>query len=228
MQANCPSCGNRIAVDDAKVPDRPFQVKCPKCQSMVRFPGKAAAEAAPPPPPPPAPEPAAAAPASEEMRAQLMAQIRREMTSGPDTSGDRALIALPEKSHAGAMTLVLSRNGFEVDTLDDAAEGGRLLEQGVYDVVVTARLAGTAMKESLYQRISRLGSEARRNVFLILVGDEFKTGDGTQAWACQADLVVNSREAASVDSVFRGAMAERNRLYKVFLEARKRFEAAGG
>jgi predicted Zn finger-like uncharacterized protein len=229
VQANCPSCGNRIAVDDAKVPERPFQVKCPKCQSMVRFPGKGAAEAAPPPPPaPPAPEPVAAAPASEEMRAQMMAQIRREMTSGPDTSGDRALIALPEKNHAGVMALVLSRHGYEVDTFDDAAEGGRLLEQGVYDVVVTARLAGTAMKESLYQRLSRLGSEARRNVFLILVGDEFKTGDGTQAWACQADLVINSREAASADAVFRGAMSERNRLYKVFTEARKRFEAAGG
>lgn len=227
MQANCPSCGNRIAVDDAKVPDRPFQVKCPKCQNMVRFPGKGAAEAAPP-PPPPAPEPAPAAPPSEEMRAQMMAQLRREMTSGPDTSGDRALIALPEKNHAGAMTLVLSRHGYEVDTFDDPAEGGRLLEQGVYDVVVTARLAGTAMKESLYQRISRLGSEARRGVFLILVGDEFKTGDGTQAWACQADLVVNSRETASADSVFRAAMAERNRLYKVFVEARKRFDAAGG
>jgi predicted Zn finger-like uncharacterized protein len=227
VQANCPSCGNRIAVDDAKVPDRPFQVKCPKCQSMVRFPGKAAAETAAP--PPPADEPIAAPPAaaSDEMRAQMMAQIRREMHSGPDTSGDRGLIALPEKSHAGAMTLVLTRLGYQVDTFDDPAEGGRLLEQGVYDVVVTARIAGTAMKESLYQRIARLGGDARRSLFLVLVGDEFKTGDGTQAWACQADLVVNSREAAASDSVFRSVFAERNRIYQVFLEARKRFEAAG-
>lgn len=226
MQANCPSCGNRIAVDDAKVPDRPFQVKCPKCQAMVRFPGRAAAESAPAAPPPAPPEPPA--PEAEEMRAQMMAQIRREMTSGPDTSGDRALIALPEKGHAGAMTLVLSRLGYQVDTFDDPAEGGRLLEQGVYDVVVTARLAGTATRESLYQRIARLGGDARRTVFLVLVGDDFKTGDGTQAWSCQADLVVNSREAAASDAVFRSTLAERNRLYQAFNEARKRFEAAGG
>jgi twitching motility protein PilT len=32
-----------ITIDDAKVPDRPFGVKCPKCQTVVKLPGKAAA-----------------------------------------------------------------------------------------------------------------------------------------------------------------------------------------
>ena len=31
--------------------------------------------------------------------------------------------------------------------------------------------------------MSRLSPDARRRVFLVLVGDEFKTGDGTQAFA---------------------------------------------
>jgi predicted Zn finger-like uncharacterized protein len=43
VQANCTSCAQRIVIDDAKVPDRPFSVKCPKCQTVVRFPGKGAA-----------------------------------------------------------------------------------------------------------------------------------------------------------------------------------------
>jgi twitching motility protein PilT len=45
VQATCPQCANLIAIDDAKVPDRPFGVKCPKCQSVVRLAGKAAAVA---------------------------------------------------------------------------------------------------------------------------------------------------------------------------------------
>ena len=43
MQANCTNCPQRIVIDDAKVPDRAFSVKCPKCQTVVRFPGKGAA-----------------------------------------------------------------------------------------------------------------------------------------------------------------------------------------
>jgi predicted Zn finger-like uncharacterized protein len=232
MQANCPNCSNRIVIDDAKVPERAFQVKCPKCQMLVRFPGKAAAAEAPPAPAPAAtaePSAAPAAESSDEMRAQMMAQVRREMatTTTAEPNGERALIALSEKSQAGAMTLVLTRLGYQVDTFDDPAEGGRLLEQGVYDVVVTAKIAGSLMKESLYQRMARLGAEARRRVLLVLVGDEFKTGDGTQAWSFQADLVINSRETAAADAVFRSVAGERNRVYQCFTEARKRFEASG-
>jgi hypothetical protein len=32
---------------------------------------------------------------------------------------------------------------------------------------------------------------------VIVVGDEIKTGDGTQAWASTADLVLNTRDAAN-------------------------------
>jgi twitching motility protein PilT len=58
MQAECPACGQRVAVDDARAPAAAFAVKCPKCQNPVRFPGRqagAAAQARPAPVPAPAP-----------------------------------------------------------------------------------------------------------------------------------------------------------------------------
>jgi twitching motility protein PilT len=41
VQTTCPQCAQRIVVDDAKAPDRPFSVRCPKCQTLVKFPGRA-------------------------------------------------------------------------------------------------------------------------------------------------------------------------------------------
>ncbi len=58
MQASCPQCAQAIIIPDAKVPDRPFTVKCPKCQAAVRLAGRGAAPAAAPPPEAPAPPPA--------------------------------------------------------------------------------------------------------------------------------------------------------------------------
>jgi hypothetical protein len=208
-------------VDDAKVPDRAFSVKCPKCQTVVKFPGRSVA--------PTLAEAAVAEPAAssaEEMRAQLMAQLRREMGAG-EASGTagRALVAVPDRALAGAITVPLTRQGYGVDTLEDWEEGARLLEQGIYNLVATTR-APAAKGESLFQRMSRLNPEGRRRVFLILIGDEFKTGDGAQAFAVTADLVVNSRDAGSVDAVLRSTLAERTRLYQVFLDARHRFEAS--
>lgn len=234
MQTLCPQCSQKIAIDDAKVPDRPFNVRCPKCQSVVKLPGKGAPAAAPaeatpaPPPTPPAAVPSPAAAESEETRAQMMAQIRREISLSESRPGEmRALVALPDRSLSAAITVVLTRQGYQVDTLDDWEEGARLIEQGVFNLVTTSRLAAAAGKgETLYQRINRMSPEGRRGIFVVLLGDEFKTGDGTQAWATLADLVINSRDAASADAVLRSTLNERFRLFQVYLDARRRHEAS--
>jgi predicted Zn finger-like uncharacterized protein len=35
MIVNCPNCTTRLQLDDAKVPARPFSVRCPKCQQII-------------------------------------------------------------------------------------------------------------------------------------------------------------------------------------------------
>ncbi len=238
MQANCTSCAQRIVIDDAKVPDRPFSVKCPKCQTVVRFPGKGAA-------------PVVSAPGTSSFASNLPAGA---YPAAPPTSAFPAYPAAPgaasaaapgsapapppaaatgpaaassgDRAQAGAMALPLTRVGYQVDTVDNPEEGARLLEQGVYDLVVATRAAAGSGRESLYQRLSRLSPEGRRRIFVVLVGDEFKTGDGTQAWAVMADVVVAARDIPNADAVLLPALAERTRLYQVFTDARKRFEVA--
>jgi predicted Zn finger-like uncharacterized protein len=236
VQASCPKCAQKIVIDDARVPDRAFSVKCPKCQTAVKFAGKAAA-AAPAAPPSAAPAPPAAmdsGPATdpEALRAEMMAQVRREMTLGGEAvraGGGRALVALADRGQTGSITLPLSRQGYHVDTMDNHEEASRLIEQGVYDIVVATRgPAPGGAKESLYQRLSRLSPDARRRVFLVLVGDDFKTGDGVQAWSVTADLVLNTRDLANADAVLTKTVDERNRMYQTFLDARRRFEATAG
>ena len=75
------------------------------------------------------------------------------------------------------MQQALERLGFHVDVVDDIEEGARLLEQGVYEVAVTSRAgAEPGQPETLAQRMLRMPLDARRRVFVILVGDEFRTG----------------------------------------------------
>jgi predicted Zn finger-like uncharacterized protein len=228
VQVQCPQCSARIQIDDAKVPDRPFKVKCPKCQAVMTLPGRGAeapgaetpiagggpaaasgpAAAAPPPPyepPPPSPE----------------AIARRERA---ESSENDALVALSGPV-AAPLQQALAHLGFNVDAVDDVEEGVRLLEQGVYEVAVTARTPPEPGKpETLAQRMLRLPLDARRRVFVILVGDEFRTADGTQAWAAQADLVVNSADAGRCEHLIRATMAERKRLYQPLVDARRRIE----
>lgn len=215
MQASCPSCANRIVVDDSRVPDRAFSVRCPKCQTMVKFAGRPAAEA-----------PAPAAPSAEAIGEQAIAHLRRELAEGGRSKG-LVLVALADRSLAGALTLPLGRIGYAAESLESADDAARRLEQGLYDVVITAREGGptSARGETLFQRIGRLTPDARRAIFLVLVGEDFRTGDGTQAFASMADLVVHPRDATSVEPVLLSSIAERNRLYQVFLDTKKRHDS---
>jgi len=220
VQSQCPSCSTRIQVDDAKVPDRPFRVRCPKCQAMLTLPGREA----PPPPEPAAPPPFEPPPAPAEAPPPPppAAAARRERS---ESGGNEALVALsgPAAAHLQRALVGL---GWSVDAVDNVEEGARLIEQGAYEVAVTARMPPQPGKpESLAQRMLRMPLESRRRVFVILVGDEFRTADGTQAWSVQADLVINPADAGRCEHHIRTTMAERKRLYQPFFDARRRIES---
>ena len=223
MQAQCTQCQSRIQIDDSKIPDKPFKVKCPKCQAVITLPGKGAsapapgnggAEAAAPAPPPPAYEPP-----PPGLSAAAIARRERAAASPND-----AIIALAGPAAAGLQATLVSL-GFNVDTVDDIEEGARLVEQGIYEVAVTSRSQAEPGKpETLQQRLLRMPADTRRRVFVILVGEEFRSGDGVQAWAAQADLVVHPNDAARCDHLIRATLQERKRLYQPLEDARKRIE----
>jgi len=226
VQAQCSQCSTRIQIDDTKVPDRPFKVRCPKCQTVMTLPGRGADSPAAPEAEPPAtasgPDAAAPPPYEPPPPPSPEATARRERA---EAGANDALIALSGPA-ATVLRQALERLKFNVDSVDDIEEGARLLEQGVYEVAVTARTPPEPGKpETLAQRMLRLPIDARRRVFVILVGEEFRTADGTQAWAAQADLVVNPADAGRCEHLIRSTMTERKRLYQPLVDARRRIES---
>lgn len=226
MQASCPHCAQRIVIDDAKVPDRPFNVKCPKCQNVVRLQGKGGPPADAPAEAPPPSFPEVPPPASESAPAE--GAPRREVPPIA-TPGERALISLLDRNLTNVVSGMLTRLGYAIDTNVDGEEAARSLDQGVYSVVVTTRAGAAPGKaETLYQRITRMNSEGRRRIFVILVGDEFKSADGSQAFTVLADIVLHTRDAGTAEYAVRTTYNDRRRLYQAFNDARQRFEASAG
>ncbi len=227
MQTACPWCSNSLVIEDAKVPVQAFMLRCPKCQGAMQVPGgpnpsasvaaakqgpapdslaglkRAAATsppAAPPPPAPPTPVP----------------------SKNDDPDAEPALVAIEDQHLATTMFSVLSQAGYAIDALDNEEEKLRLLQQGDYRVVVTSS-TGPKLREGItvYQRMAHLSPESRRRTFLILLGEGFKTGDGTQAFVAAADLVVNTAGAENVGVLLRGRLDERARVYRAFADAER-------
>ena len=249
MQTDCPQCSQKLVVEDDKVPAGPFMLRCPKCQKAIKLPGKGGAalplpgaeqpvEAAPPtqsaapgiPSSPPStggnarqqPKPSAPAPPPARPAAAVAPPSDfGQPTDGGDGSAKRALLALTDPSEQGlqnAVTALLQRCGYGVETATDPQQGIQLLERNSYAVVATTS-NGAQGNVSPYKRIAALAPEARRDLFLILLGSDFSSGDGTQAFAAMADLVLNPKDVASAEELLRSTVNERTRLFKPLQEA---------
>lgn len=216
MQATCSSCQNVVTVDESnpKLPEGPFSVKCPKCQTPVRFPGRGAAKSA---KPAEAPKPA---PAPAQAPAPTAAPLKP--TALP---GERALVALDDARTAGELAKSLARLGYEVDIVADV-DGVRMLDTAGHVIVAMARTVAESGAFTCYQRLFLLNSDLRRGFFLILVGDEYTTGDGVQAFVVHGDLVLASADAGNCEAVVRERLIERGRLFRVFVETKRKHEAA--
>ena len=219
MQATCSSCSNVVTVDETnpKLPEGPFSVKCPKCQTPLRFPGRggrgAKPEAAKPQASPAEPAPATPPPP---------ALVPLKPTALP---GERALVVLDDKRRSAEIAASLGLLGYEVDIMSDA-DGIRVLDQMAHVIVVMARTVAESGAMTCYQRLSLLNSDTRRSFFLILVGDEYTTSDGVQAFVVHGDLVIASPDTASCEGIIRERLVERTRLFRVFVDSKRKNEAA--
>ena len=217
MQASCSSCSNVVNVDEnnPKLPEGPFSVKCPKCQTPVRFPGRPKAGK------PDAPKAQAAAPAAAAPPPKPVGAPPKP-TALP---GERALVALDDRPRAEELGRSLALLGYEVDIVSDT-DGVRIIEQAAHVIVAMARTVAEGGSLTCYQRLFLLNSDLRRGFFLILVGDEYTTGDGTQAFVVHGDLVIASPDAGSSEAMIRERLIERARLFRVFVDCRRKNEAA--
>jgi len=137
-----------------------------------------------------------------------------------------ALISVPNSEQAESLGTMLGKLGFASEGLDPQLDEKVLkLQQGEYAVVATTK-NGVPEEKNLYRIVCTLSPEVRRRVFLVLVGDEFKSGEGAQAFAALADLVIHSSDAATGERLVARTMIERRRVYQTFWDAEDR-KAAG-
>ncbi len=89
-------------------------------------------------------------------------------------------------------------------------------------MVVTEK-DGTALQEgrNTYAFICGLGPEIRRRIFLALVGDDFKTGDGSQAFVLTADVVLQAKDVDSAAKIIPQMISERDRYFRCLIESQE-------
>ena len=64
-----------------------------------------------------------------------------------------------------------------------------------------------------------MSMSARRNIFLTLIGKDFKTGDNMTAFTKSSNIIVNEKDLPDLKEILKKSVADNDRFYKVFRES---------
>lgn len=234
MIIRCDNCSVSLQLDESKVPNGNFTVRCPRCQNMIRVqpgaPGKGSSsvrqlEATSPAPAIETGKEEFSAKESEfeinsAMRLLLSAlQKDSKVVETDDTSDQkprRVLVCMGQKRDTVAK--ILSDAGYKVYLAQNPAQANERMREGKTEIVIfspdfASEFGGAAI---LQQKMNAMYSSERRRVFLISVEENGNTLSAHEAFIRNLNLIVNSNDVEKLPLILNRALRDFNELYHYF------------
>ena len=243
----CQKCSTRLQIDDEKSPQRPFNVRCPKCNNTVSS-GPAS----------PATEQSALAvggsPSTDHPRfEQSTARAYQPATADPvntEVVNDDALRMIAELLSKGSGQRVdnpharpawdkrkalvcasepfrdvaarkLSDSGCQVFVAEDTRQAVETMRANKMDVVLLEPQFDLAEQGSAFviREINVLQPPQRRRLFFVLLSPSLRTMDAHAAFLSNVNAVVNTADVEELPRIMDVALREYNELYRDFYTA---------
>ena len=235
MIIRCDNCSVSLQLDEGKIPNTNFTVRCPRCQNLIRVaPGAKNAS------PVQQMKENAPAPAIEEgkqefaakenefqinsaMRSLLAAlQTENKVAEMDDEKTEkprRVLLCLGEKRDSTAKALIDA--GFKVYLAQTPAQANERLREGKTEILVFSPdfapdFGGAA---SLQQKVNMMPAAERRRLFFVSVEDGGTTLSAHDAFLRNINLIVNSNDVSQFPLILNRALRDFNEIYRHYNEA---------
>jgi len=242
----CPKCSARLQVDDEKSPNRPFNVRCPKCNSSVSSgPANPATEqsafavgGSPATEHPrfeqstaPAYEPAASKAAEAGSSDEAVRMLVELLTKGsgakvedpaarPSWDKRKTLICTTEAYRDG-IARKLTESGYQIFVAEDTRQAVETMRASKMDVVLLEPQFDPAEQGSVFvtREINVLRPAQRRRLFSVLLSPSLRTMDAHAAFLNNVNAIVNVSDIDELPRIMEVALREFNELYREFYNA---------
>ena len=244
----CPKCSTRLQVDQEKSPNRPFNVRCPKCNATISSGGaspaleqSALAVGGSPATDHPRFEPNTArayeSPTSKaqsveagssnealQMLADLLSQgaAREPQAPGSRPAWDkRKALVCASETYREPVARRLTDIGFQVFVAEDTRQAIESMRSKQMDVVLLEPQFDPTEQGSAFvvREVNVLRPAQRRRLFFVLLSPSLRTMDALAAFLNNANAIVNVNDLDDLDRVMDIALREFNELYREFFSA---------
>ena len=240
----CPKCSTRLQIDDEKSPQRPFNVRCPKCNSTVssgpanpvteqsalavggspatdhrRFEPSTARAYEPVTP---------TEPVSNDDAVRMIVDLLSKGTAQKDDNpmarpswDKRKALVCTSETYRDVIARKLTDSGFQVFVAEDTRQAIETMRANKMDVVLLEPSFDPAEQGSVFviREINVLRPPQRRRLFFVLLSPSLRTLDAHAAFLNNVNAIVNLTEVEELPRIMEVALREYNELYRELYSA---------
>ncbi|MZH40515.1 MAG: hypothetical protein F3740_01660 [Nitrospinae bacterium] len=215
MQVVCDSCKKSMNIPDEKLPkDQAFSITCPGCKNKIKVDQHLKSNE---PSTPPAPEP------EEAIDTQSMVVQHEDFEDDDELviydENDQLALVLDEKNQS-VWTEALESKDFKIQYAKSPEHAVHKMKFTHFHFIALHENYGNKTLESspVYQTLLEMPMVTRRNIFLALLGSNFKTLNNMEAFQKSANVVINEKDLDKLGDVLKKSISDNEMFYKVFKE----------
>lgn len=215
MQVVCDSCKKSMNIPDEKLPkDQAFSITCPGCKNKIKVDQHLKSNE---PSTPPAPEP------EEAIDTQSMVVQHEDFEDDDELviydENDQLALVLDEKNQS-VWTEALESKDFKIQYAKSPEHAVHKMKLTHFHFIALHENYGNKNLESspVYQTLLEMPMVTRRNIFLALLGSNFKTLNNMEAFQKSANVVINEKDLDKLRDVLKKSITDNEMFYKVFKE----------
>ncbi len=213
MEIICNSCQSKFRIADEKLPqNKTVMLKCPKCQNRISV----------------QPKTSAAAISEQPDIEEDFFSFDESDSDGPDTSdkpfdfveeeGKTALVCESDPMLKKAILPVLEVLEYHVTEAKNSREALKTMRFYGYNLIVVNEYFDTRDPDTngVLIYLERLNMAIRRDIYVAMVTNRFRTMDHMIAFQKSVNMVVNVDNIADFDKILRRGMADHGLFYQAF------------
>lgn len=134
-----------------------------------------------------------------------------------------ALICETESTAREKIGRALKEMGYQITEAVAARDALKSMRFHVYDVVVVnENFEGAGQGNGVLIYLENLAMHTRRNIFVALISDKYRTMDNMAAFNRSVNIVINPKNMDDIGTIIKGGIADNTAFYHVFKETLKK------
>ena len=210
MDITCNNCSGKFRIPDEKIPrGRTSAVPCPKCKTRIplnpvdKSDGSMAAE--------------------EESGASHDYDLADKPFDFIEEEGLTALLCEQNPLARQTIESALNLMDYQITVAESARDALKRMRYHAYDLIVVNESFDTNNPDAngVLIYLERLGMSVRRNIFVAMISNRYRTMDNMMAFRDSVNLVVNIKNIEDVGKILSRGITDNQLFYNVYRETLK-------